>query len=263
MTKRARWLWVTIVVWAVALVVAAFVASGHPTVRQQQSPAAARPAVQRAMAAVLAAAGPDTVTAVGRYRQIGRCSLTADRGGVEYAQAADVYGPAARLSGLASRLPERYDAKPALSLTGGPRMTVAHPTPFLKLTVRGAEHDPGHLVATVATGCRPTTGDPFPAFVAGVSGAERTAATKVFALFDAEPTDWRRATVDCGARTVTGTGKARLSVGPLGSTLDDHPQPGRLIAHGDSRYVYLDHGRGLVVTADGDRLTVTTTTPCR
>ncbi|GAA1343615.1 hypothetical protein GCM10009635_59480 [Actinocatenispora thailandica] len=249
--------------WAVVLVALAFVAAGHPTVKQQQSPAAARPSVQAAMAAVLAAAGPDTVTAVGPYRQVGVCSLTAARQGVEWSLVADVYGPTARLAGLAGRLPARFRAKSVLSFTGGGRMTVGHPTPFLKLTVRAAENDPGHLIATVDTGCRPTTGRPYPAFLAAAGAARQGAATRIFGLFDATPATTRRTGLDCGATTVTATATAPSSVGPLGRTLDGHPQPGRLVTHDDSRYVYLDHGRGLVVTAHGDRLTVTATTPCR
>jgi len=243
--------------------VAAFVAPGHDTVKEQQSPAAARSSVQRAVAAVLAAAGPGTVTSVGPYRQVGRCSLTADRKGVDYAQVADVYGPAARLAGFAGRLPSGYAAKSEPSLVSGDRLTVAHPDPFLRLTVRAAKDDTGHLIATVDTGCRPTTGHPYPAFLAPVDESERAAARRVFALFDVAPSGWRRATVDCGATTVTGTGRARMSIGPLGEVLDDHPQPGSALTRNDSRYVYLDHGRGLVVSADRDRLTVTATTPCR
>jgi hypothetical protein len=245
------------------LVALAFVAASRPTVKQQQSPAAARPSVQTALATVLAAAGPDTVTAIGPYRQIGSCSLTADRRGVEWSQAVDVYGPTARLAGLADRLPARYQVKSELSFTGGGRMTVAHPTPFLKLTVRTAEKDPGHLIATVATGCRPTTGHPYPAFLAAAGDLDQGTAKRVFGLFDATPKTWRQAELGCGAGTVTATATAPSSIAPLGRILDGHPQRGRLLAHNDSRYVYLDHGRGLVVTADGDRLAVTTTTPCR
>ncbi|MEV0843965.1 hypothetical protein AB0I55_31025 [Actinocatenispora sera] len=263
MTRRARWLWATVALWAVVLVALAFAAASRPTVKQQQSPAAARPSVQAALASVLAAAGPDTVTAVGPYRQVGTCSLTAARRGVEWSQVVDVYGPTARLAGLADRLPARYQAKSELSFTGGGRMTVAHPSPFLKLTVRAAEKDPGHVIATVDTGCRPTTGNPYPAFLAAASDRERGTAKRVFGLFDATPRTWQRAELGCGARTVTATATAPSSLAPLGRVLDAHPPAGRLITHNDSRYVYLDHGRGLVVAADGDRLAVTATTPCR
>lgn len=259
---RRRWWVVVVAAWAALLLVLAFVARGRPTVKEQQSPAAARPAVDAAIAAVSAAAGSGAVLATGGYDQVKRCSLSASRSGVEYARTADVYGPVGLAGRIRSGLPASYQAVVAPDLTGGGEVTVARPDPFVKLTVRQVADDPGHLLATADTGCRPTTDHPYPEFLTPPTTAERAAAERVFALFEARPTTWRRYALGCGAVTVTASGLARESLGPLPATLDRHPQPGDVLTRHDSRYVYRDGAAGLVVTADGDRLTVASTTAC-
>lgn len=259
---RRRWILGAVAVWAALLLVLAFVARGRPTVKEQQSPAAARPAVDAAIGTVSRAAGPRAVVAVSGYEQVKRCTMAAARPGVEYARTADVYGAAGLADHIRAGLPAAYKAAVVPDLGGSGTVTVAHPDPFVKLTVRTATDDPGHVVAIADTGCRPTTGHPYPEFVAAPTAAERAPATRLFALLHVTLTTWQRHALGCGAVTVTATGLAADSLAPLPATLDRHPQPGHLLAHDDDRYVYRDGATGLVVTADRDRLTVTTTTTC-
>jgi hypothetical protein len=172
------------------------------------------------------------------------------------------------LAGITRRLPAGFEAERVPALEGSEPVTVARPDPFVKLTVRAVPDDPGHLRAVADTGCRPTTGHPYPQFLPPPSGAERARVAKVFTLFDVTPTSWRRYTLPCAAGsavTVRAEGRAPESLSPLPATLSATPAPvpGTVLAHGDTRYVYAAGGTGLVVSAAADRLTVTATTDCR
>lgn len=268
---RKRWLLLGVAAWGVLLVVLAFTAHGKPTVAQQQSPAAARGSVNHAVLKVLAAARGAGVATVGSYHQVGRCDLSVDRGGVEYRRTVHVYGSSGGLlHRITGQLPTSYRARHAPTLDAENPVTVAHPGPFLKLTARMAPHDPGHAVVTVDTGCRPTTADPFPRFLPAPTSAERAPIMRVFSQLDVSPGHWRRFSVGCGSDgevTVTATGRARQSLGPLGSLLGSGAgkMPGTAVARGDDRYVYRDgagSGTDLVIGADADKLTVSTVSTC-
>lgn len=252
-----------VVAWALIVAVLAFVSHGRPTVAVQQSPAGARDDVDTATAQVLSAARGVAVAAVGDYQQADRCRLTADRGGVDYQRAINLYGPAGDLlHAVTHRLPASYQAELAPTLDSTAPVAVAHPTPFLKLTIASAVGDPGHLTAVIDTGCRPTTGNPYPEFLAPPTAAERAPVTAAFHRLHVTPQTWRLSQVRCTA-TVTATGHADMSLSPLGTVLDKHPLPGTVISRGDSRYVYRGARTDLVVSAHADLLTVdATTTGC-
>ncbi len=269
---RRRWILAAVVVWAVALVVLALIAHGKPTVAQQQSPAAARPAVDHGIAAVLAAVDRRTVVAVGAYHRLGRCDLSAARDGVEYARNLDLYSTPGRadsvLDGIIRGLPAGFRTVRVPVLGSAGPVAVAWPDPFVKLTVRRVADDPGHLRAVAATGCRPTTGHPYPQFQQAPTADERATVQRAFAVLHVTPRTWRRDALSCtapgGVVTVRADGMAASSLSPLPETLHATPAPlpGTVVSGGDTRYLYRDGGTGLVVSADADRLTVTMTAPC-
>lgn len=269
---RRRWFLVLVCFWGVALVVLALVSHSDTTVAQQQSPAAARPTIDRGISAVLAAAGRSTVGAVGEYRLTEHCDLTAVRDGVRYTRTLDLYvapgrGPA-ELDRIFRRLPGSFRAMRIPALTGPTPQILAHPDPFVRLTVSALDDDRGHLQAVADTGCRPTTGHPYPQFDRTAGQRRRDRVTEVFALFDVTPQHWRRVQLPCStgsAVTVRASGVARESLSPLPATLHETPPPaaGRLLTGTDDRYVYRAGDRGLVVTEEADRLTVSVTTGCR
>jgi hypothetical protein len=253
---------VVIAAWALVLVVLAFATHGRPTVAVQQSPAGARGDVDDTAARVLSAADGVAVAAVGDYDQARRCDLSVDRDGVDYRRTIDLYGAAGDLlQSVTDRLPTSYKAKLAPTLDSSAPVTEAHPTPFLKLTISAAVGDPGHLTAVIDTGCRPTTGNPYPQFLAPPTAAERAPVAAAFRRLHVTPQTWQRSSVRCTA-TVTATGHADISLSPLGTVLDAHPLPGTPISRGDTRYVYRG-ATDLVVSTDGDLLTVSATTGCR
>lgn len=249
-----------VVAWALVVGTLAFVAHGRPTVAVQQSPAAARGDVDDATARVLSAADGVAVAAVGDYQQARTCRLTADRGGVDYERTINLYGPAGDLlHAVTHRLPASYKAQLPPTLDTAAPVAVAHPTPFLKLTITAAVGDPGHLAAVIDTGCRPTTGNPYPQFLAPPTATERAPATAAFRRLHVTPQTWRLSQVGCTA-TVTATGRADISLSPLGTVLNAHPLPGTAISRGDDRYVYRGAHTDLVVSAHADLLTVNATT---
>ncbi|MGA8117979.1 MAG: hypothetical protein WCA46_30455 [Actinocatenispora sp.] len=269
---RQRWILVAAAVWGAALLTFALVSHSDTTVAEQQSPAAARPAVDRGITAVLSALDRSVVGAIGGYERTGRCDLTAVRDGVQYARTLDLYVTPGRDTGLLDRLTRRLPASfhtvRVPSLDSSVPEVLAHPDPFVRLTVAPLHGDRGHLRAVADTGCRPTTANPYPEFQRTPSRSERARVASVFTLFDVTPRTWSRATLSCAdgsAVTVRATGLARESLGPLPETLhaDPAPVPGTVLVGGDDRYVYQDHGRDLVISTAGDRLSVTLTTHCR
>ncbi len=270
---RRRWILAAAAVWAAALVVLALTAHGKPTVAQQQSPAAARPAVDKGIAAVLATLDERTVVAVGGYHRVGRCGLSASRDGVEYARSLDLYSTPTRadavLDGVGRGLPVGFRTQRVPGLGSSGPVLVAWPDPFVKLTVQRVADDPGHLRAVANTGCRPTTGHPYPEFQQPPTADQRATVQRAFAVLRATPRTWRRDALACGGPdglvTVRADGTASTSLSPLPRTLHvtPAPLPGTVVSAGDTRYLYRDGATGLAVTADADRLTVTMTTRCR
>lgn len=250
------------VVWGVVLLVLAFVTTGKPTVREQQSPADALPAVDKAVRAVLSASRGLAVPVLGQYRQVRRCSISVARDGVDYQRSVRLYGAGGRLlHRIADRLPPGYKSTEAPVVDDARPVVVAHPGPFLKLTIRTVDGDPGELDAIVDTGCRPTTDSPYTEFRPAASAAERAPVTGPFELLAVAPETWTRASLPCGAVTVTATGHADEALPPLPGLITSEALPGTPLTRDDDRLTY-QGSPDVVVRAAGDRVTVSATTTC-
>lgn len=157
---RKRWvvLAVSLVsLWAVALVGAGVwsAQNGAPTVREQSGLEQGGQALDRAVDAVLDAAGSGVTSEAGIKRTSG-CRLTLARQGTaverEVVLAVPEGGETPLLDRLAERLPAQWDtqynrSRQRLSADAGDFVTVV-----------GEVTAPGRVLVTAATGCRPTSG---------------------------------------------------------------------------------------------------------
>jgi hypothetical protein len=261
----------------VLLVLLAVVTQGQPTVREQQTVAAARPEVDRVLAGALQLAGDDVAVAVGPYQRIGSCRLTAARGGVQYRRSADVYGRSGDTQRLLDRylsgLPHDYGAR---RLVGPDGMIIGADPPgtFLKLSVKpvGADLD-GHVQLVVNTGCRPVSSSPHAEFLAPPSDTERALPKSVTAALGVTPSSWRRTELACpGGRYTTVTAQGQDRQGSLdrllhGDARRDPLEPAggtaaQVLNQTADRLVERQDGTGLVIQLTGGQLRVDATGPC-
>jgi len=158
--RRSRvraWLTVAAAAWAIALVVAGVYAArkGRPTVREQTTIAQALPVLDRAIAAVVAAAaGPQAVVAIEGYEQLRDRCRAGNRDGVRYSRSTRVYTPVGQEGALVDRiaraLPRSWKAA-----AGGPRdarRLRADAGFFVRLG--GGQVGSGELRFSADSGCR-------------------------------------------------------------------------------------------------------------
>jgi hypothetical protein len=156
MTGRRRW-WVTglVAVWALVLVAAAVWSAHHDsaTVRGQSGLTEGRITLDRAVATVAEAAGPQVAVDIEPYQLTPDCRLTLARAGTEVDQTVVLTVPegqeAALLEGLVERLPEQWHAR----YNPNRNRFFADAGDFV--AVRGEVAGPGLVQLTVSTGCRP------------------------------------------------------------------------------------------------------------
>jgi hypothetical protein len=153
---RHRWLAVSLLaVWALVLVGAGVWSAQHDpaTVREQTDLAQGRQTLDRAVAAVVAAAGPGRVAEVRDHQVSTGCRITLAREGAEVRQVIVLTAPQGResdvLDRLADRLPEEWQPR---QFRSGTRL-FADAGDFV--SVVGTVPEPGLLHVTVSTGCRP------------------------------------------------------------------------------------------------------------
>jgi hypothetical protein len=274
---RRRWWIVGLSAWGLLLLVLAVVTQGEPTVREQQTAAAARPVVDRVLAAAVTLAGDDVAVAVGPYQRIGSCRMTAARSGVQYRRSAEVYGRPGDTQRLLDRylsgLPHDYGARRLI----GPDGTIIGADPpgtLVKLSVKpvGADAD-GHVQIVVNTGCRPASQHPHAEFLAAPSDTERAVPQSLAAALGVAPSSWRRTVLTCpGGRytTVTAQGSGDgVSLDELlhpdsrQDPMDPSGDPAQVLNQSATRLVERQDGTGLVVQLTAGRLRVDATTPCR
>jgi hypothetical protein len=264
--SRRRWLVVVVCGWTVLVVVLAgyAVRRGEPTVRAQTSIAQALPAVDRAIADVVAAAEPTgAVAEIGGYREIsGRCTITAVRDGARYERVAHLYVPVGResalLTGIAARLPRDYDAQVRRS---GYLPFTADAGDYVAL--QGGISGPGEVRLAADTGCRPLTGpvsEPRPSPPAG----NRAPVEAVLAALKVSDARWQTHRVGCvrGGSVVTVRADGRAGA-PVPSPADALRAiaPGAIVTRPDL-YVYRSGPAGVVVRTGTGVVTVAATTGC-
>lgn len=156
---RRRWLRVAVVSWAVLLPALAYVSIRHgaPTVREQRSVGQAAPVVDRAVGAIVAAAGSDAVVELGGPRLDAGCRLSVVRSGVALDRLVTVRTAEADAPGLLERiagsLPASYRAGTRPGQDGNGPTLRADAGEFVSVT--GGVTAPGVIELTAATGCRP------------------------------------------------------------------------------------------------------------
>jgi hypothetical protein len=155
--KPRLWITVGAVLWAVFLVGAGTWAArnGEPTVREQTTIVEALPTVDRAVAAmVAAAAGPRAVVGVGGYERTESACDAGNRTGERYHRVATVYVTPGTEGEMIDRvgggLPRDWDA--VVRHSGGVHALRADAGFYVRLT--GSVAEPGELRFTADTGCR-------------------------------------------------------------------------------------------------------------
>lgn len=152
-----------VVVWALLLIVAAYVSVRRdaPTVREQRDIAQAAQVVSRAVGELVAAAGPDAVTTISAEKLTSGCRVSLVRDGATLERSITVRtveadGPAL-LDRMAQRLPADYRTRVRHSADGPTHTLRADAGEFVG--IRGGVTAPGVITLTVGTGCRPAAPD--------------------------------------------------------------------------------------------------------
>jgi hypothetical protein len=261
-----RWLKITTVAWAVALVAAAVLYSlhGRPSVREQTSIGNARPVVDTAAVDVVLAAGPDPTVAVSAFASVGSCRITAARPGASFGRTVDLYTKPgtepALLRQIVAGLPARYHA----GVTPGTGLGLyADAGDYVALV--GTVPAPGQVQVRALTGCRDPAGSDVAEPVTAPGSAALTAVSAVFARLGARsgaPRDV--AVLDCGGGRSVRAVQAVAGPGRVGSPLGDalvglSTDP---VASGPTVYAYRSERVDVVVRRTAEGVTVTATTRC-
>lgn len=267
-TRRRHWLRVGLVGWIVLLLVVTYVSArrDEPTVREQRSIERATPIVDRALGDLVAAAGPDVVVELSERRFRTGCRLTAFRRGATLDGVVTIRTPEAEalavLDRIAERLPVAYQVGVRHRPDGAAEALRADAGEFV--AVDGELREPGTVILTVATGCRPVSGDPDDRAVPPSLPVEENPVPVLGALgvTDVDPVDL--IAVDC-----PGQGKVRTAhaagrgspTGPPGAVL---PRPAGTVVVADTPelYAYRAGPVSVVVQSGAGRIRVTTTTGC-
>jgi hypothetical protein len=252
--RRRRWLVAGVVAWALLVVAVAFWSVRHdaPTVAEQRDIARSLPVLDRAAAAVLAAAdAPDRVVELGPLLLTG-CPVTPVRRGAEAARGVVVHvrpgaaGPA--LDAIASGLPRAYRAQVAHLPSG--RVLRADAGGFVGLRAAAGTADTV-LTVQITTGCRPLAAGvrPGPSSDAPAASVPPPLAAAVRALGGAAGAGTVR-TVPC-----PGGGEARTTVvdglrapADLGAALRPVLAGATVVETDPSRYAYRSAAVSVVVT---------------
>ncbi len=237
--------------WAAVLVVSGAVAAvyGAATVKEQRTVVQAQPTVDRAVASVAAAAGPDTPLAIGGYQTRDTCRITAVRAGVDAERVVTLYvapgNETALLRRLAEALPRGYAA--TIDARGELR---ADPGQFVHVT--GTTEAPGQVRVSAYTGCRPPGGR-LTSFQVPVPTDLRADVAPVLADLGVTALSWRTYQVGC-VRTLVASAPTAGVQTPAGRLTDRRP----VVATADA-VAYRSAGGSVVVRRDGGQLTVAAT----
>jgi hypothetical protein len=256
--RRRRLAIALIVAWSLLLIVGGvwYSRTGAPTERDQTTIAQARPVVDRAVEAVLQAAGSDPVPAASGFEKSGDCRVTPVRHGAKYQRSLWLYtgkgSERALLDRIAAGLPAGYKAR-----TAGQTVPTLFADAGLYVAVNGTVPEPGGVRVVVSTGCRVPGDTPFAPDPTGVpQPADRSLIDQLAKTTGGTATDWHTHQLPCGARTVeasiAGARPAALtSLLPAGLPT--------VLSRDDLVALHWD-GAGLVLRGDSDELMVAQTT---
>lgn len=269
LSRRAVWLFVAVAVWALLLVVVAYVSVGRdaPTVREQRDLAQAVPVVDRALGELMAAAGTDVVTTISGAKLATGCRITPLRDGARLERSitirtTEAYGPAL-LDRMAQRLPADYRARVRHGKGGTVHSLRADAGEFV--AIRGGVTAPGVITLTVATGCRPTGGAELAELLPGVPIDDEPG--RVLAALGTTPVgDGQRAGAPCpgGGAGYTARAVGRAS-GPtsLADKLRPLAGPSAVVVTDEpDRYAYRSGSLSVVVEVVDGQIRVATTSAC-
>ncbi|ASW58027.1 hypothetical protein [Plantactinospora sp. KBS50] len=262
--RPRRWIMPTVVLgWALLLVVLACVSVRRdaPTVREQRDLGAAATVADRALGALVAAAGPDPLVELGTPRLDRGCRLSVARDGASLARTVTFRAGAEDAAELLDRI---SDGLPA-AYRAGTRPLPAGPGPRLRadagefVAITGGVTAPGRIELTVATGCRPDASavDLGPAPVAAARSSARGELDRVFdALGLAAPADpdWSSATCPAGGAAYTArTAGPGTPTGGLAAGLRSLAGAGPVLVDTPQSYGYRAGPLGVLVeTVDGE-----------
>ena len=222
--------------------------------------AAAVPALDRAIAQVVAAAGDRAAVAIGPLVPVASCQDTPLARGIRVSRTADLYTDPGQEDALIGRvagaLPAGEHARRGTPVGGGPPPLTADLGSGVNLHV--TQLGQGWLAAIAATGCRavgrPAGSVPAPA-------AATAAATRLLAALGTTATTWRTDSVSCPAGSIVtvATISAETDADNLRNRLADAvPATARRFVSGANRLAWRDGGTSVVVAAsdDGRHITV-------
>jgi hypothetical protein len=257
------------VVWALVLGVTGYLAarSGAPTAREQTSLAQARDRVDRALAAVATAAGPDAVAALSSYTLDAGCRITAARKGTDLSRVVRLYtaagGERALLDRLAAALPGDFRARVPRPIGSATPALRADAGGFVAL--RGRAAGPGEVRVEAEAGCRAGSDLGTPASDPSPAAVEREPVEAVLRALAAPSPRWHAYQLPCpegGAmRTVEADSSVTASPGPLPAALKA-VAGGAVVLSQPQRYAYRAGETAVAVRAEDGVLTVTATTSC-
>lgn len=263
-----RWLAVLAAIWAVVLGVTGYQAahSGAPTAREQTSLAQARSSVDRALAEVATAAGPDTVAALSAYRLGTGCRITTARGGTDLSRVIRLYTAAgserALLDRLARALPAGFDARIPRPIGSAAPALRADPGNFVAL--RGQATGPGEIRVEAEAGCRTGNDLGTPEHGPAPAPIERAPVESVLRALHAGQPQWRAYQAACPGggtvRTVEAEGSATATPGPLPVALKPVAGVAVPILSEPQRYAYRAGATAIAVRVQEDSVIVTATT---
>lgn len=263
-----RWLWVVVAVWAVVLGVGAYVSSrsGTPTAPEQTTVARARAEVDRALALVAAAAGPETVAALTAYSLSPGCRITAVRDGTDLSRVIRLYTPEgserALLDRLVAALPADFEARIPRPIGSAAPALRAGARDFVAL--RGQPAEPGEVRVEAEAGCRAGSDLGVPEEGAAPDPAERSPVEAVLRAFGAGETRWHAYQVSCPAagmvRTVAAERTLATPPGSLPAVLAAAGGGAVPVLSQPQRYAYRDGATAVAVRVEDKTVTVTATT---
>ncbi len=266
-----RWLAVVAAVWAVVLGVTGYLAarSGPPTAREQTTLAQGRAGVDRALAEVATAAGPDSVAALSAYTLASGCRITTARDGTDLSRVVQLYTPAggerALLDRLASALPAAYRARIPRPVGSAAPVLRADAGDFVALHAQST--GPGEVVVEAEGGCRTGTDLGTPETGPAPTPAERAPVEAVLRALHVPAPQWHAYQAACAGggavRTVEADSGTAAAPGPLPVALDAVRGGGVAVPSQPQRYAYRVGSTAVAVRVQDGTLTVTaTTTSC-
>lgn len=259
-----RWLTGLAAAWAVLILVLAIIArDGDVTVQTQRNAAEVRPSVDRAVADIVTAAGPEVALTVSPYRFDGSCRISLVRRGVFYERLLRLYTPPgeeqALLERIVDRLPDRYATR---LRTGEEQLHVFADADELVTVGGDTWPGSGRIEFSIHTGCRPVE-QPIVTFYPRPDPEVRARLDDLLAAADGTVAAWRTAAVPCpdGLRwALEVTAEQRFD--SLTGFAESRPEGATVVISEDDLLVYQDGPYSITVSLREGTLTATATPRC-